>query len=430
VGKPLWGTEPHLGRLYHWELQRLYKHYPAYQPQTIKSKKYYWSNKINRGEIEVPPNPEQAPPHEGHLGDFGDILKLHNMTPELAKEFGEQGFHVGYIKNNDGEIEYTIPLPSAKRRVGMEQFEQAKPAKITPAKTKPVKRDHKRLFVFSDAQIDYRRLDDNTLMPIHDERAMRASRLLCKDLQPDEIINLGDTVDLSALSRFKPDSDHFYRTLGHSFQRVHDYYAELRADNPNAKITEVDSNHNTRLKDFVLKNAPQLYNIKRPGETDDYPVMTYPYLANLGHIGVNWISGYGAAEYVYGEEYGKPPIVFKHGNSVVSGGSTVAKESRENAENHVVRGHGHRMETHTRTTRAGHYLSAVMLGTLCKITGEVPSYHSAVDDLNKPVKYQENWQTGVMVIYDYDGQYQFDHIPIVNGVIKYNGKEYSEQTTA
>lgn len=184
---------------------------------------------------------------------------------------------------------------------------------------------------------------------------MRVGRMICKDVRPDEIINLGDTVDLAALSRFQPDSDHYHRTVGPSFQRIHDYYGELRADNPKAKITEVDSNHNTRLKKFMLKNAPSLYGMRRAGTDDEYPVMTYPYLANLQAVQVDWVSGYEAAEYLYGTEYNKPPIVFKHGQTVVSSGSTAAKESKENPETHVVRGHSHRIESHYRTTRAGNY---------------------------------------------------------------------------
>jgi hypothetical protein len=306
-----------------------------------------------------------------------------------------------------------------------EKFQPATPAKITPSRRKPIKRDYRVLVAFGDAQVDFRRTDEG-LEPIHDERALRIARMLCMELQPDIIVNLGDTVDLAALSRFKPDSDHFQRTLGPSFQRVHDFYAELRADNPKARIIEVDSNHNTRLKDFALKNAPELYGLRQAGvSANEWPVLSYPHLANLNHVGVEWISGYGAAEFVYGEEYGKPPIVFKHGTTMASSGSTALKESKDNPETHIVRGHGHRIERHTRTNRAGQYLSSIMVGALCRIDGVVPSYHSAVDDRGKPVKTQENWQNSILVIYDYDGDYQFDDIPIRDGIAYYNGFIYN-----
>lgn len=303
-----------------------------------------------------------------------------------------------------------------------EEWDQAVAAKITPSRKKIPERNHRRLFVFSDAQIDYRRIDGE-LHPIHDERVLRISQLICRDFQPDEIINTGDTVDLATLSRFDPDSDHFHRTLAPSFQRVHDMYAEYRANNPQAKITEVDSNHNTRLKKYMLNNGNPFYGFTRPGEDEDYPVNTYPYLANLKPLGVDWISGYGAAEYVYGEEYDTPPIIFKHGNTSVSRGSTAAKEL--NSETHVVRGHSHRAESMYRTNRAGHYMASIVVGVSCSIEGDVPGVHSAVDDNNQVVKKMQNWQQGVLLIRDYDGEYEFQHILIRDGKAHWEGREYN-----
>lgn len=413
-------TGDKLWHLLNDSLAELIQRFPQYSEDTLKGKRAYWRRKLILGEITMPEKPKDTG------NDFGDVLRLHNLSPELAREFTEQGFHVGYIKNKDGEIEYTVPLPHARTgKANLDDFTPAQPARITPTRRKPEVRDHRIIACVSDAQIDYRHLPDGRLEPIHDERALRVATLICKDLRPDEIVALGDMVDLAALSRFSPDSDHFHRTIGPSFQRVHDFYAQLRADSPWAKITEVDSNHNTRLKSFVLKYAPSLYGIKRAGNDEEYPVLSYPYLANLDKVGVDWVSGYGAAEYVYGLEYNTPPIIFKHGNSAVSNGSTSAKESKENPEVNVVRGHSHRIETHYRTTRAGHYLASVVCGVLCRTTGEVPSYHSSVDDKGFPVKYQEDWQSGLLVIHDYEGRYQFDHVPIRDGRAFYDGKEYT-----
>lgn len=339
------------------------------------------------------------------------------------------GWYEVVTKNNEGEAEvHRLYKHSTKARPlpqdASETYTQAAPARITPSRRKVPQRDHKRLFVFSDAQIDYRRLPSGELEPIHDERALRVARLICRDFQPDEIINLGDTVDLAALSRFDPDSNHFQRTIGPAFQRVHDMFSEYQADNPNAKITEVDSNHNTRLKKHFLRNSPDLYGFQRPGDPDEFPMFTYPYMINGRHFNLNWVSGYGAAEYVYGEEYDKPPIVFKHGTTAVSNSSTAAKESRENPETHVVRGHSHRTETAHRTTRSGHYLASIVVGALCRIDGAVPSYHSAVDDHGGVVKHQENWQNSVLLIHDYDGDYEFQHVMIRDGKAHFNGKLY------
>lgn len=309
-----------------------------------------------------------------------------------------------------------------------ELFLPATPARITPSRRKPIERDYKSIFVFGDAQMDYRHvLDHDTgkeeLVPTHDERALTIARHMCRDLRPDTIVNLGDTVDLAALSRFKPDSDHFNRSLSPAFQRVHDMYAGLRADNPDSRIVEVDSNHNTRLKDFVLKNMPQMYGMKRAGSNDRFPVMTYPYLANLEPLGVEWVSGYGAAEFEYADD-----LAFIHGTMATAKASTAAKLAQANPDRNIVQGHAHRAETFHHTTRKGEQLGAYVVGAMCRTSGEVPGYHSAVDDLGQPVKYYENWQNSLMHIRDYDnGHYQFDHILINNGRSFYDGKEYRSE---
>lgn len=420
MGNPRWvgGDLWNLLNLSNAELVRIY---PQYSKDSLKGKKAYWKKKLEEGKITMPeaPKPTLLPETEP------EVLPDGNPVSEIA------GWYEMIARDKDGEIRtHRLYRHSAKVRPNQDleqEFTPASPARITPSRRKPVVKPYNDIYVFSDAQVDYRRLDDGTLEPIHDERALRVSRLLCRDIQPALIVNLGDTVDLASLSRFKPDSDHFHRTLGPSFQRVHDMYAELRADNPNARIVEVDSNHNTRLRDFGLKNAPQLYGLKQAGSTEqDWPVFSYPYLANLNHVGVEWVSGYAAAEFVYGEDYNAPPIVFKHGQMVNSQGSTAAKESKANPEVHVVRGHSHSIETHHRTTRTGKYLTSVVVGALCRIDGAVPSYHSAVDDRNRVVPRQEDWQNGVLWIRDYkDGNYDFTHIPIRDGIAYFNGKIYS-----
>jgi hypothetical protein len=421
MGKAKW-VGPDLWNLLNLSLAELQVLYPAEQRNTLKGKRAYWKTKLLEGKIEMPEKPISQPNPER------ETITQEEVDGSLVSEIS--GWYEMVTKNADGEAEvHRLYKHSTKKRPlpedSFEAYAQAAPARINPSRRKVPLRDHKRLFVFSDAQIDYRRLPSGELEPIHDERALKVARLICCDVQPDEIINLGDTVDLAALSRFDPDSDHFQRTLGPAFQRVHDMYAEYRADNPHAKITEVDSNHNTRLKKFFLKNTGPLYGFNRPGAQEgEYPMFTYPYMTNLLHVNVEWVSGYGAAEYVYGDDYGKPPIIFKHGNSVASNSSTAAKESRENPETHVVRGHSHRTETAHRTTRSGNYLASIVVGALCRIDGAVPGYGTAVDDRGEVVKKQQNWQNSIMVIRDYDGDYEFQHVLIRDGVAHYNGRKY------
>ena len=310
-------------------------------------------------------------------------------------------------------------------------YEPAAPARITPTRRKRATELGKKILVFGDSQIGYHRVYDaegnDHLIPTHSEEALSVICQINAEERPHTIVNVSDTVDLAELSRFDPKSDSFHRTLGPSFQRAHNLYAQLRADNPDARIVEVDSNHTARAQKAMMKRYPEWYGFTLPGE--DYPMMSYYRLANLAHVEVEFISGYGSAEFVYGEEYDKPPIVFKHGvHSSSSPGATVRKEAAHNPTVHVVRGHGHSYEAIAQTTRDGDTLHYVQLGTTCETTGAVPSYYGAVDDFGHPVRYQENWQQQALVITDYEGQYQFDVIDIIRGVAYYKDKLYVGRT--
>ncbi len=351
----------------------------------------------------MPPKPEgEATPQPGKL----------MRTWEVAR--GNQ--------NDEWDVITLHSYDHSERQQLSDFISQADPVKIVPSKRKPMKRDHKLIVAFGDSQIDYRYIDGE-YHPVHDERALQVVRLMCKDLQPDTIVNLGDTVDLASLSRFGADSNHGGHSMQPSFNRVHRLYAELRSDNPRAKIVETDSNHNMRLRNFFHKHNPELAYLKQAGDKDNYPVMSYPFLANLSAVQVDWVGGYGAAEYVYGEEYGAPPIVFKHGT--ITGKNVAQKESAANPETHIVRGHSHRPETAHRTMRNGSYLTYMVVGVTCSITGDVPSYHSAVDDMGRVVRTQEQWQQGLAIIEDYkDGTYNFMNVLIKDGKAKYAGKVY------
>lgn len=329
-------------------------------------------------------------------------------------------------KDNEGEGHIETLHKYEFDRNNLEMFEDwkpATPARITPSRRKPIERDHKLILAFGDMQVDFRRMEDNSLVPLHDVGAIEAFQSLARDIRPDELINLGDTVDLSSLSRFNKDSDHFYRTLGPSFQYVHDFYAQLRADNPETKITEVDSNHHKRLTDFVLKQIPDFYGLRQPGTDGKYPIFTYPYLANLEHVGVDWAGGYGAAEYRYADD-----LSFIHGTLAGKNASVAYRLSKANQDRNIVQGHAHSMEMYYRTNRVGKYLGAMVVGALCRTDGIVPSYWSSIDEQGTPLHYQENWQNSVLATEDYgDGDYRFYQIPIVNGVIRYKGKEYGTE---
>lgn len=360
----------------------------------------------------MPKPPAREPsPHEGRLV----------KTWEVARG----------TKEDEWDI---VTLHAYDHSTGLEEYEPIEPAKIRPTRAKRLQRASRFILVYGDGQVDYRRIidpvtDEQKLVPLHDEAMHRVIQQFNARFRPETTVNLGDFADMSALSRFDADSDHFHKTLGPSLRYIHDFYAQLFADNPDAHHVELDSNHAVRPKKQVLKHIPALHDLVLPG--DDYPLMTYYRLANLGRLGVDFISGYGNAEFVYGEDQGIP-IVFKHGtHSSSSPGATVRKESQENPEVSVVRGHGHSHQEVRKTDRRGNQHFYVMLGSSCINNGPVPGYHSAVDDHNQPVSYHNpNHQNTFAMIEDFgNGHYNLDVLTVRDGKTYYRGEEYNGATT-
>jgi hypothetical protein len=405
--KPKWvGTDLH--NLLTLSIKELQKIYPEEKQSTLKGKKAYWKKKLLNGEIEMPEKEPNPTANQTTVEQVGD-----NLVSTI------EGWYEVVTKDAEGVAQvHRLYKHSTKTRPSPNQvFQPVEPAIIRPNRAKIPKRNYKGIFVFSDAQIGYRRINDE-LVPIHDERAISAAQKLANDLRPNYVVDCGDTTDLGELGKYPVDSNHLLGTLQPSLQRTHNLYAEFTAATPGAERHAVDSNHVKRLGDYVLRNAFALYDIR--GADEKYPALSYPGLLKLEQIGWEWHGGYGAAEYEYADD-----LAFIHGTFAVSNGSTAAKLSKANYGRNIVQGHAHRMETQYATDRRGNQYGAFAMGALCRRDGIVPSYHSSIDHHNQPVKHFENWQNGVMYIRDYgDGKYQFDHIPIHNGVIYYAGKEY------
>lgn len=311
----------------------------------------------------------------------------------------------------------------------LEEYDPIAPARIRATKAKRVASNLTRLLVYGDGQVDFRRIihpvtGEQEMIPLHNLPMHRIILRINARFRPEHTVNLGDFADMASLSRFQPDSDHFHKTLGPSLSWIHNFYGQAVADNPDALHTEVDSNHAVRVKRRTIENTPAMHDFVIPGE--DYPLMTYYRLANLGRLGVNFVSGYGAAEFVYGEGNGVP-WVFKHGthsSSVL--GATTRKEASENPEVSVIRGHGHGEEHCATTDRAGRTHLYIMIGSSCINNGPVPGYRSAVDDHNRPVNYHNQKHVNSFMVLEDHGNGRYVPVPVyvVDGVAVYNGEVF------
>lgn len=279
---------------------------------------------------------------------------------------------------------------------------------ITLDQRKPRRKRFKRLVAFGDAHIGYRNVN-GVLEPLHDEQAMRRMLDLAEDIKPDYVINLGDTLDNSSLSKFAPDSTHFQGTMQQSYQRAHDFLADVTERTPEAERHMLEGNHDKRHNDFLLRNA---------GPMAELEAIRLHRILKLGEIGWRYHGGYPAGEYEYADD-----LVFIHGQIATKTG-TSHKLAGQNHDRNIVQGHKHQAEAVYHTDRRGKALGAFVVGMLGRIDGIVPAHNSGVDHDGEPVKKYDGWTQGVMVINDYNGVYEFNHVPIHEDGLFYNGKRY------
>ena len=358
--------------------------------RSLKQLKQYYRKKILK--MEQAPNPEQ----NQDLTELARLLQEAGINVSNIEE-AQVGFHVGYIKNSDGEIEYTKPLPSFKiirsseAGVDEEKFiTQAAPTNIRPTKRKKPVRDGSLTLCMGDAQIGFR--GDEAF---HDEDAMQLSLIAALELQPDNIVLTGDMIDLPAMSRFEQRHD-WQTTTQKAIDTYHLYLAQLRANCPNAKIVVVHGNHEKRLDTMVRQDAAQLFGLRRANAERELAVLTLQYLVRYDDLDVESVDGYPNAAYWLEDD-----LKVTHGTHTKKGGSNAARYLQTEDES-TIYGHTHRVEVAYRTiaTRIGsRVIAAASPGCLARIDGTVPGYRYSVDSTGNTVKRAEDWQQGLLVIH-------------------------------
>lgn len=100
----------------------------------------------------------------------------------------------------------------------------------------------------------------DTHRPYHDKKAYSLMMAVAVDLQPDEVVILGDYADFYNVSSHQKDP----RILQHLIGEVEDVKAgldEIDKILPRAKKVYIEGNHENRLERFLVSNAPALFGI-------------------------------------------------------------------------------------------------------------------------------------------------------------------------
>ena len=320
-----------------------------------------------------------------------------------------------------GNIQTTSVSASIKPVADWKYIERPARAAIKAVKVKKVKRPFKVAVFLPDPQIGFRWYGGNDWQPFHDERAIDLSMQLIREIQPDEVVNLGDMIDFPTLSRW-PQEEAMQRTIQKSIDYTHEFLSLQRANAPHAKLVWVEGNHDLRLQNYVQANAAKISGLRRANMDHELPLLSIPYLLRLDEIGVNYVGGWPKAEY-----YLSDVLKAKHGDCVKSSGKTAAAVvEREDVS--TVFGHIHRAETayKTRHGRKGPRTQfAHCPGALCLTNGAVPGFHTGTDTDMKPVTYWQDWQLGLTVVHYDDEQVYLHHVPFGNDYqALYEGKVY------
>ena len=158
------------------------------------------------------------------------------------QQISRLGFHTGFIKTEDGEIEYTKPLLNAQFRPDSELLEDKlsiQAVEIPKRRTQARNVGHKTIAVCSDLHLGFRKAE-----AIHDQRAIDAFLQILNYSNPDYLINLGDLIDFADISHFAPDSNDFANTLQPTLQEAHNILALQTDATPNAERRIVlEGNH-------------------------------------------------------------------------------------------------------------------------------------------------------------------------------------------
>jgi len=208
---------------------------------------------------------------------------------------------------------------------------------------------------------------------IHDERAVRVMLEVARMFQPNQIVILGDMLDLPALSRWETQPMHKHQTLT-AIKAAHEWLRQLRAACPDARIMYIEGNHERRISDYLSKNAPELlWAVNVAG------------LLGLDTLNIEYIGPYGMRVAL------APRIFATHGHLIGrKGGESSAKMLGEYHMSTVF-GHTHRLELafHTHYDEHGKQFTVFSMGcgTLAKLDGSVPGSHFP------------NWQQGFGAIW-------------------------------
>lgn len=365
-----------------------------------------------------------------NIATIAELFEKRGIDPAEVGDLKKVSFYQTVTKDPEGEyvvhdltaVQFTPSWDNGPKWPVITQG----PSYATPKPTTKVRKatDFQTAVIVPDIQIGFYRGPEGTLEPTHDEAAMSVALAMIADIKPDEIVLVGDNLDLPEMGKYLTYPT-YQQTTQAAIDRASLFCAQLRKVAPDADITWLAGNHEERMPKYIATNAMAAYGLKRANQPESWPVLSVPFLVRMDEYNIVYKPGYPAADYWLNEK-----LRIIHGDRVKSNGST-AHVYLNQEKTSVIYGHIHRIETAYKTREdydGPRTIMAASPGCLARIDGAIPSTKGGVDLDGRPLTRHENWQQGLGVVtYEKKGQAKFTYecIPIYGGWAMRNGKEYA-----
>lgn len=379
----------------------------------------------------------QHRPVKHDLGRLASLIEQAGIDLADVGKINKVRAYQGFLKNdaNEPEIVDLFGVEFVPAWVDGPEFPICQQAKPVIAKPRPItkkERKHQTAVIIPDTQIGFRRYEDGSLEPFHDDAAMEIALQVIRDSKPDKIIMLGDSIDGTEwTSKFIVEPE-FVLTTQPAIDRLHRFIADQLTEAPeDCSLHLLEGNHDARMSYAVTRNAMAALRLRQANAPDSWPVLSMQHLLRISEFGVTtegdqrvtYVAGYPAGRMKIADGFGSlTPLFAIHGERLDV--SKVAKHERQS----FVQGHIHRIQDWSETYEVDGEAITVFAwspGCLCRIDGAVPSTRGASDSRGKPIRRIENWQQGLAVVtIMQDGTWSKESIPINNRVAIWRDKKY------
>ncbi len=347
--------------------------------------------------------------------DLDDIARVERIN-------AWQGFYK--TEDSDAEVVDLVSVqlvPTWADGPAWPVVQPAKPTVIRHQKRSTTKHAGRVTVLLPDPQIGYRRYEDGTLDPMHDERAIGCALELLSLIRPHRVVNLGDFLDLAEWSSKFAVHPEFEQVTQPALDAGHRFLADQQAAAGELEDHSLlEGNHDDRIARMVLANTKAALRLRQACEPpESWPVLSVPHLLRLDDLGVTYDSGYPAGRMKLADGHGRQaPLVALHGERTDMG-----KQARMERQSSV-QGHAHHVSSHCETYELDGEaveVEAWSLGCLCRDDGAVPSTKGGMTPHGRPVMRHESWQQAIAVVTETDDGWDVEPVRIRDGRAHWRG---------